>query len=161
VALRHWQRHGAQPSWITGPRQALEQRLRQAGALPLTAPRALSTRQISGTTFGTKDGQPGIGVWAQAATPGGVALRADGPAEFNGTATFARSGAVTVPAGSTQVTRTHVTLAPETVVMATLQTRIDQVHLHAVETDPAASAFTVFLTAAPGQDVTIGWFAVG
>jgi hypothetical protein len=116
---------------------------------------------VTGTTSGIHDGQAGVGVWAQADTPAGVALRADGPAEFSGVTTFARSGVVTVPAGSASATKTEVSLSPGSVILATMQTRADNVYVHAVETDPAAGSFTIFLTAAAAADVRIGWFAIG
>jgi hypothetical protein len=116
---------------------------------------------VLGTTSSTQDQQRGVGVWAQAETPGSTALRADGPSHFNGVTTFSRSGVVTVRAGSVSVTKTAVAAGPDTVILATLQRRVAHVHLHAVETDPAAGSFTIFLTAAPPLDVPIGWFALG
>jgi hypothetical protein len=116
---------------------------------------------VRGTTSGIHDGRPGVGVWAQAETPGGVALRTDGPAEFSGATAFARSGVVTVPSGSRTVTKTEVALAPDTVILATLQTHVPGVCLHAVETDPMAGSFTVFITDRAAVDVRIGWLALG
>jgi hypothetical protein len=116
---------------------------------------------VHGTTSTIHDLQPGVGIWAQAETPGSTALQADGPSRFNGATSFSRSGVVTVRAGSTSATRTDVATAPDTVILATLQRRVPHVHLHAVETDPAAGSFTVFLTAAAPVDVPVGWFALG
>jgi len=122
---------------------------------------------VRGTTSSVQGQQQGVGVWAQAETPGSLALRADGPARFNGQAeftgitAFSRSGVVTVRSGSKSVTTAGVALVPGTVILATLQRRVDQVYLHAVETDPAAGSFTISLTAAPHVDVPIGWFALG
>jgi hypothetical protein len=121
---------------------------------------------VRGTTSGIDGDELGVGVWAQAETPGSVALRADGASEFNGQAdfsgitTFARSGVVTVRSGSSSVTRTGVALAADTVILATLQSRVDNVFVHAVETDPAAGSFIIHLTAAPDQDMPIGWLAL-
>jgi hypothetical protein len=38
---------------------------------------------------------------------------------------------------------------------------VDHAYLHAVETDPAAGSFTIWMTRAPDVDVTIGWLALG
>jgi hypothetical protein len=54
-----------------------------------------------------------------------------------------------------------VALAPDSVTLATLQTHVPCVYLHAVETDPAAGSFTLFLTDRAAVDVRIGWFAIG
>jgi len=122
---------------------------------------------VHGTTSSRQDDEAGVGVWAEAETPGGLALRADGPARFNGRAdftgvtAFSRSGVVTVPPGATSVTTTGVALEESTVILATVQRRVPGVRLHAVETDPAAGSFTTFLTAAPAVEVPVAWFAVG
>ena len=103
----------------------------------------------------------GVGVWAEADTPGSTALRADGPSEFNGVTKFARSGVVSIPRGSASVTVPGVSLTAETAILATLQDRVAGLYLHAVETDAAQGSFTVFLSKAPGREVRIGWFALG
>ena len=54
-----------------------------------------------------------------------------------------------------------VALTADTAILATLQDRVDGLHLHAVETDPAAGSFTIFLSTAAARDVRIGWFALG
>lgn len=116
---------------------------------------------VRGITSSIRGDETGVGVWAQADTPGSLALRADGPAQFNGVTAFARSGAVTVRSGSRSVTTTGVELAPGSVILATLQKRVDNVYVHAVETDPAAGSFTIWMTRAPDVDVPIGWLAIG
>jgi hypothetical protein len=116
---------------------------------------------VRGTTSSIHDTERGVGVWAQADTPGSTALRADGPSRFNGVTTFSRSGVVTVRAGSASVTKTGVPVGSDTVILATLQRRIPHICLHAVQTEPAAGSFTIFLTAAPHMDVPVGWLALG
>jgi len=122
---------------------------------------------VRGTTSIAHGGREGIGVWAEAETPGGTALRADGPSVFNGRAEFAgvtafsRSGVVTVPRGRLSVTTSGVNLTARTIILATPQNRAGDAHLHAVETDPAAGSFTCYLTARPAADVRIGWVAIG
>jgi hypothetical protein len=116
---------------------------------------------VRGATSIVQGEERGVGVWAQATASGSTALRADGPSEFNGTTTFARSGAATVPRGSTSVTVTGVQLTDGTAILATLQNRVTGLFLHAVETDVTKGTFTIFLSAAPDRDVRIGWFALG
>lgn len=109
----------------------------------------------------------GVGVLAQTQVPGHLALRADGPSRFNGavefdgSTAFSRSGSLTVRPGKTSVTKTGVTLSDATIVLATLQTRVPGVYVHAVQADPAAESFTIYLTRAPGTSVSIGWIALG
>jgi hypothetical protein len=55
-----------------------------------------------------------IGVLAEN-TAGGTAFKATGPASFS------RSGVLTIPAGSSAVTKTGVTLTTASLVLATLQ----------------------------------------
>ena len=122
---------------------------------------------VRGTTSIAHGRQEGIGVWAQTETPGGVALRADGPSVFNGRAEFAgvtefnRSGVVTIPRGRMSVTTSGVMLTARTIILATPQNRAGDAYVHAVETDPAAGSFTCYLTARPATDVRIGWIAIG
>lgn len=122
---------------------------------------------VHGTTSIVDDAHGGVGVWAETEIPGHLALRADGPSvlngpvEFNGVTTFGRSGVVTVRSGERRVTKTGLELGDATVVLATLQSRAANVHVHAVEVDAAAGSFTIFLTGSPGSDVKIGWLAIG
>ena len=122
---------------------------------------------VRGTTSIVDDARGGVGVWAETEIPGHLALRADGPSvlngpvEFAGTTTFARSGVVTVRSGQRMVTKTGLELGDATVILATLQSRVANVHVHAVEVNAAAGSFTIFLTGSPGSDVKIGWLALG
>jgi hypothetical protein len=116
---------------------------------------------VRGASSIVHGGEAGVGVWAQAAIPGSTALRADGPSEFNGVTTFSRSGVVTARRGSARVTVSGVRLTSGTAILATLQNHVAGLVLHAVETDPAAGSFTIFLSTAPDRDVRIGWFALG
>ena len=116
---------------------------------------------VRGSTSILEDDRRGVGVWAQAAAPGSTALRADGPSEFTGVTTFSRSGVTAVHRGSASVTVTGVALTADTAILATLQHRENGVHLHAVETNAAEGAFTIFLTAAPGSAARVAWFAIG
>jgi hypothetical protein len=122
---------------------------------------------VHGTASIVDDRQNGVGVWAQTEIPGYHALRADGPSAFNGpvkfsgVTTFSRSGVVTVRSGESRVTNTGLELGDATVILATLQSPVAKVHVHAVEVDAAAGSFTIFLTGTPGIDVKIGWLALG
>jgi hypothetical protein len=116
---------------------------------------------VRGTTSIVRGDEAGVGVWAESALPGGTALRADGRSEFNGVTNFSRSGVATVRQGSGHVTVSGVRLSADTAILATLQDRVTGLFLHAVETDVAKGAFTIFLSTAPDRDVRIGWFALG
>lgn len=116
---------------------------------------------VLGATSIVHGDDAGVGVWAQGTLPGSTALRADGPSEFNGVTTFSRSGVVTVPRGSKSVSVTGVSLTAETAILATLQNRVEDLYLHAVETDVANGSLTVFLSAAPDHDIRVGWLALG
>jgi hypothetical protein len=116
---------------------------------------------VRGTASIVQGDEAGVGVWAQAALPASTALRADGLSEFNGVTTFSRSGVVTARRGSEHVTVSGVSLSGDTAILATLQSRLTGLFLHAVETDVAKSQFTIFLSTAPDRDVRIGWFALG
>ena len=116
---------------------------------------------VRGATSIVQGDQRGVGIWAEAVTPGSTALRADGPSEFNGITTFSRSGVVSVRRGSPSVTVSGVPLTAGTAILATLQNRVNGLYLHAAETDVAKGSFTIFLSTAPDRDVRIGWFALG
>jgi hypothetical protein len=116
---------------------------------------------VRGTASIIQGDDAGVGVWAQAALPGSTALRADGPSDFNGVTTFSRSGVAAVRPGSDRVTVSGVQLTADTAILATLQSHVTGVFLHAVETDAASGAFTIFLNTAPDRDLRIGWFALG
>jgi hypothetical protein len=116
---------------------------------------------VRGSSSIVEGDERGVGVWAQAALPGSTALRADGPSEFNGVTTFSRSGVVTVRRGTRHTTVPGVALTADTAILATLQTRVAGLFLHAVETDAAKGSFTVHLNTTADRDVRIGWFALG
>jgi hypothetical protein len=122
---------------------------------------------VRGVTSSSVGRQDGVGVWAESQVPGHLALRTDGPSQFNGqvefnsAARFSRSGAVTVRPGMSRVTKKGLALSDDTVILATLQSHVPGVYVHAVEVDAAGEAFTIFLTKPPPRDVRIGWFAVG
>lgn len=122
---------------------------------------------VHGTTSIAGDDRDGVGVWAQTEIPGHLALRADGPSrfsgavEFDGTTAFSRSGVLAVRPGKTSVSKTGLALTEATIILATLQTLVPGVYVHAVQTDPAAGSFTIHLTSAPAAGVSIGWIALG
>jgi hypothetical protein len=80
---------------------------------------------------------------------------------LGGPTTFSRGGVVVVRPGSASATVTGVSVMEGTVILATLQRREDGVRLHAVETNPAAGSFTIYLTAPPAAGLPVGWFAIG
>jgi hypothetical protein len=116
---------------------------------------------VRGATSIVQGDKRGVGIWAQAVTAGSTALRADGPSEFNGITSFSRSGVASVRRGSASVTVSGVALTAGTAILATLQDRVNNLYLHAVETDVATGSFTIFLSTAPDRDIRIAWFALG
>jgi hypothetical protein len=116
---------------------------------------------VRGSTSIVQDDQRGVGVWAEAVSPGSTALRADGPSEFNGTTRFSRSGVVSIRRGSSSHVVTGVSLTADTAILATLQNFVNGLQLQAVEADATAGSFTIFLSSTAARDVKIGWFALG
>ena len=116
---------------------------------------------VRGTASIVQHREPGVGVLAQAVSPGSTALRAEGPSHFDGVTTFSRSGVVRIRRGSRSATVTGVQLTSATAILATLQHRVSGVHLHAVETSPDAGSFTIHLSAGTPAELTVGWLALG
>ncbi|MEU5882810.1 hypothetical protein [Spirillospora sp. NPDC047279] len=96
----------------------------------------------------------GIGVYATAPNAGSTALQVQGSARFSS------SGRTVVPAGSAQVTVAGPTVRADSVVLATLQANRPGVAVRAAVPDPAAGAFTIFLTQAPTTETAVAWFVI-
>jgi hypothetical protein len=110
----------------------------------------------SETSFGVHGaatGATGVAVSA-VANPGATALRVQGPAEFD------RSGTVTVPARSSSVTKTGITLSSRSLVFATLQENRRGVFVQAAVPNPSAGSFKVHLNKKVGAATRIGWFVI-
>jgi hypothetical protein len=113
--------------------------------------------------FGTSDNSFGVAGAATGATgvavsatanPGATALRVQGPAEFN------RSGIETVPAQSSSVTKTGITLSSKSLVFATLQENRRRVFVQAAVPNPSAGSFTVHLNKKVRAATKVGWFVI-
>jgi hypothetical protein len=107
----------------------------------------------------------GSGVHGRATAAKGVGVLAEndagGPAlKVTGRAVFSRSGAVTVAAGSSKVTRTGVALTAASLVLATLQQDVPGVWVRSAVPNSAGSAFTVHLNKAVPASTKIAWFVV-
>ena len=94
----------------------------------------------------------GTGVFANTNT--GTALKVVGPAVFS------RSGALTIPAGSSSGIVTGVPLTGSSLVLALVQQKRGRVSVRAAVPDVASSSFTVHLNAKPQVDVKVAWFVV-
>ncbi len=78
--------------------------------------------------------------------------------QVNGVAGFARSGLVTVPAGTKTATVGQVPLTASSLVLALAQQSMGGAFVKSAVPDPPNSRFTINLNKAPGVDVPVGWF---
>src|SRR5262245_56271945 len=96
----------------------------------------------------------GVAVSASTAVEAGTALRVEGRAVFRW------SGKVLVPAGANSVTVADIPLGAASVVLATLQERIDGLSVEAAVPDAKRRSFTLFLSRKVLRPVTVAWFVV-
>jgi hypothetical protein len=96
----------------------------------------------------------GVGVRAYCGNNTGVGL------SVIGKAAFARSGKLTISAGHSSLTKTGIGLTSASFILATLQKNVAGLFIQAVVTNPAGSAFTIYLNKAPTVSVVIAWLAV-
>jgi hypothetical protein len=109
------------------------------------------------------------GVWASGGNEGaGVHAENSGSGlalEVFGPATFSRSGIAIVPAGSDHVTIANVSLAPASLVLATLQELKGAVgqrcSVAAAVPDQAASSIALYLTREVVHATPVAWFVLG
>jgi len=102
---------------------------------------------------GIARGGSAVGVAAENSA-GGVALK------VTGTATFSLSGVLTVPAGSSKVTKTGVALRTASLVLATAQRNVTGLWVQSAVPDVKAGSFTVHLNKAAPVGVPVAWFVV-
>jgi hypothetical protein len=95
----------------------------------------------------------GVGVLAENGQ-GGTALQVFGPAVFS------RSGVLTVPAGSSAVTKTGVALSAASLILATLQQNVAGVWVGSAEANVAGSSFTIHLNKTVSARTRVAWFVV-
>lgn len=107
-----------------------------------------------GTTgvSGTGTSPTGVGVLV-GNTAGGTAL------QVNGTASFARSGAATVPAGRASATTTGIPLTSASLVLATIQGNTAGVYVQGVTTVTGSpGSFTIHLNKSAPVKTKVAWF---
>jgi hypothetical protein len=96
----------------------------------------------------------GVGVRVDCGNNTGVGLL------VTGKAAFARSGKLTIAAGHSSLTKTGIGLTSISFILATLQSNVAGLFIQAVVTNPAGSAFTIYLNKAPTISVVVAWMAV-
>jgi hypothetical protein len=99
-------------------------------------------------------GSGSAGVYAYAPGVDSAAL------QVNGRAVFSSSGTIVIPARAISAAQSGLSLSTAAFVLATLQQNLPQVSVRAAVPDPAAGTVTIYLTAPPPVDVTVGWMVV-
>jgi hypothetical protein len=106
----------------------------------------------------------GIGLLGQSDTGEGVVAycnKTTGNAlRVSGKIALSRSGKLTIAAGHSSLTKTGIALTSASFILATLQTNVAGLVIQAVVTNPAGSAFTIYLNKAPSVSVAVAWLAV-
>jgi hypothetical protein len=97
----------------------------------------------------------GIAIQATVSVPSAWALDARGPVKFSS------SGRTRIPAGQARVVLTGLALKPTSMVLATLQTRRNGVHVEAAVPDPVTGSATVYLSKPTPGAADLGWFVIG
>jgi hypothetical protein len=103
--------------------------------------------------FGDTASARGTGIWAENSF-GGTALHVEGPAVFT------RSGTVTVRAGKSSATKTHVALTAASLVLATVQHDEPGIWVRCAVPDAARHSFTVHLSKAVKASTKVAWFVI-
>jgi hypothetical protein len=120
-----------------------------------------SASTIRGTgVHGLAAAAAGVGVLAEN-TAGGLALHANGPAQFDARVAFARSGSVVIPSGHKTFNVTPPGgVTASTLVLALLQNVSGGVMVKAAVPNPATGSFQIVLNKAPlaPASATIAWF---
>jgi hypothetical protein len=84
-----------------------------------------------------------------------------GTSSFRGVTTFSRSGRLTVPANSAQVTQSSISLGSNSSVLATIQGNQPGVFVQGVTTVPGSSgSFTIHLNKATPANLVVAWFVL-
>jgi hypothetical protein len=119
------------------------------------------------------DSTSGPGLYGVAVTSSATALKTKGKAvlggpttlggtsTFSGATTFARSGRLTVPAGTAQVTSTPIRLSSNSSVLATIQGNQPGVYVQGVTTITGSSgSFTIHLNKSTPANLVVAWFVL-
>lgn len=101
---------------------------------------------------GVSDGATGIGVLARSS--GGIALRVQGELSLK------RAGKLRIPAGRRSFTQTGVDLAPNSMVIATVQRFRRGVWIQSAAPDAVSDSFTIRLNKAPSKRTPVAWFVL-
>jgi hypothetical protein len=82
-----------------------------------------------------------------------------GTSTFTGSTVFARSGRLTIPAGTRQATKTSITLGSTSSVLATIQGNQPGVYVQGVTTATGSrGSFTIHLNAKTPVNLPVAWF---
>ena len=111
----------------------------------------VNSRDGVGVT-GISDAAGGIGVLARSS--GGIALRVQGELSLK------RAGKLRIPAGSRSFSQTGVALAPNSLVIATVQRYRRGVWIQSATPDAVSDSFTVRLNKAPDKRTPVAWFVL-
>ena len=97
-----------------------------------------------------------------AAADPGADFVVQGTSSFSDIVNFARSGMVTIGAGTASATVTGVSLSADSFVLATIQDHIGGLSISGVVPAVAGSSFTIFLsgTVPHRKTIQVGWFVV-
>jgi hypothetical protein len=107
----------------------------------------------------------GVGVRGSTTASGGTGVLAgageDGTAlQVDGKSTFSRSGSLTIPAGSSTVTKTGISLDSQSLVLATLQQNRSGLWVQSAVPSASGSSFTIYLNHPANADTVVAWFVV-
>jgi hypothetical protein len=103
----------------------------------------------------------GNGVRGVALSASATALKAEGKSTFSGKTTFSRSGTVTVAAGTSQKTKSPISLTSASLVLATIQGNQTGVYVQGVtKVTGSSGSFTIHLNKNTTVNLPVAWFVV-
>jgi hypothetical protein len=103
----------------------------------------------------------GIGVLGVGDSSSATALKAQGKSTFTGKTTFARSGKLTISAGTSSATKSPISLGSTALVLATIQGNQAGVYVQGVtQVAGSSGSFTIHLNTNTSVDLPVGWFVV-
>jgi hypothetical protein len=93
---------------------------------------------------------------------GATALKVTGASTFSSKTSFARSGTLTVSAGTAQAIKTGISLSSSSLVLATIQGNQAGVYVQGVTVATGSSgSFTIHLNTSPSVNLMVAWFVIG
>lgn len=124
---------------------------------------ALNSGSGAASTLGDNTAN-GVGVWGRSAHGTGVyaeAVNTDAISfRANGVTRFARSGRLTIPAGTSSIQKTGIRIDGRTLVLATLQQDRPGVYVRSAVPSASGDSFTIRLNQAVATPTQVGWFLV-